>query len=144
MMRGKIYILSEFAADDPALVVFDIQTGDAKFHNIPVYGSLSVDERTGNVLLLGADTNTVYVIDPLTTYAAHHIATINSSSYISPYTSNSIVYDNIIYALTLNGEIYGFDLDTGAEVFYLALDIDTNNGGTAEFVVAPRCVEWEV
>jgi WD40 repeat protein len=139
--RGKIYVLSADAPDTSILAVVNIHTGDAQIHEVPRTRAISIDERTGNIILFSQ--NKVYVVDPIT-FTSRLLATIDNGSDISPYTSKSIVYDNILYALTLDGTVYGYDLDTGAEVFQMALDVDTDNVQTYEFVVAPHCVEWPV
>jgi YVTN family beta-propeller protein len=139
--RGKAYVIGYSLADLPILVSVDIHTGAAEIIDLPDMRSIAVDERTGNIILIGV--HAVYVIDPVT-FAFRLLATIDSNEYYSQFTSNSIIYDNILYTLTYEGIIYGNDLDTGAEVFKLDLDVDTNNYSTYELVVAPRCVEWNV
>jgi hypothetical protein len=138
MTHGKIYISGYNVANMPSLASFDIQTESVQIHEIPELGLIGIDERTGNVLLIGEQT--IYVVDPVT-FAARLLATIDMSESYTNFISNSIIYDNILYTLTFEGTIYGLDLDTGAEVFKLALDI---NGRTYNLVVAPRCIEWEV
>jgi DNA-binding beta-propeller fold protein YncE len=141
MTRGKIYLVGDSTADMPILVSVDIQTETAQILDLPEHGSIGIDEHTGNVLLIGGQT--VYIVNPMT-LSAELLATIDNSEYHSQFTSNSITYENILYTLTQNGTIYGFDLDTGAEVFHLALGLDVNFNQAYELVVAPRCIEWPV
>jgi DNA-binding beta-propeller fold protein YncE len=103
------------------------------------YSSITLDPNTGVLYLLGNDE--IHLLDPRTANTAI-LTTLPSGEYYTS-TFNAYVMDgDVLYAATRFG-IYGYNIDTGQQVFAATPDYDPDETWIASLIVGASCILWD-
>lgn len=140
--HGKIYTTGEGDSGTHLFAAIDMHTGAIESRVMPdTYWVLYADPYTGNILAISYEA--IALIDP-TTYAPTVLATASAGEMYSPFQIIPNVVGDTLYALTVSGQIYGYNLETGAEVYQMTIDgIDVDTNPTVDFVAVSKCIAWD-